>query len=89
MSCHGSTAIRIRAPHQHVPPRVCLVTYENVDTLVREYHSRIRERNSFDENYISEIGIRSSKNTGEVRDEEFIVCEEEIRSRDYFLENRR
>lgn len=91
MSCHGSTAIRIRAPHQHVPPRVCLVTYENVDTLVREYHSRIGEDREIPSMKI--ISLRSAydhrKTLVAVRDEEFIVCEEEIRSRDYFLENRR
>lgn len=91
MSCHGSTAIRIRAPHQHVPPRVCLVTYENVDTLVREYHSRIGEDREIPSMKI--ISLRSAydhrKTLVMFDDEEFIVCEEEIRSRDYFLENRR
>ena len=42
MSCHGSTAIRIRAlPHQHVPPPVCLVTYER--TLILSYANTIPE----------------------------------------------
>lgn len=80
------TAIRIRAPHQHVPPRVCLVTYENVDTLVREYHSRIgedRERLRRNSGMKIMISLRYDRHTyrkihltievGEICDEEFIM----------------